>query len=437
MSPIKFDDDVDALVSVVRGLITTPTQEMQDMMTDTKLCVIMASRMVGKMLYGDNELVFISSKKIKEAGLQSAFNTAGAIVHSGGNLIYFSDDFFRNKLTTKYERAFVLYHEVLHIFTRTVERKLQMFTSEKDMKKFAAAADFYINSVASGWYRDAQGKQQTNPKFAKFLHFPKCGGLRDEKFIGLSDYEIFEKLPDSDMPNFDDHFDVAANPKQSLKNLQFAISAAIEATQSKTAGDNELDIIDSIYAMTKPVVRWQDKLTDKLSSLIKSNPTYTKVNRRSKDVIFPSKTGECVNLVIGIDSSGSMDDDTDKVRCLSETMSILNTFDAWKVWIVTCDTKPHLMGLYDSVETGAPKSIKFVGGGGTQMAPLIRYAKDLAAAGEEITACIVMTDGYLSGGDIESESHNLPFQTTVMVTETGNTGLTLTCSNIDVIHCKN
>lgn len=327
--------------------------------------------------------------------------TAYARVLPHGNEIGFNPNFW-DKLTPK-NRAFLILHETLHIFLGHGSRLVDM---QYDHEIWNEACDYHINYVLCGYYKD-NNKIQVNTRYTEYLEFIK-DGLLDVRFVGMSSDEIYHILLNE--PNtqskgkpYDNVIgDTTDTAEQQLCNTQSSIAAIHNADGS--VGDNELGVKRMFEELATHKVKWQDVLAETITSSKKIRETYTKYSKRSRNrIIFPSYTGNTVNLVLGVDTSGSVSVEQLNMF-VSEIKGIMTTFDTYTVDIVTCDAKVYEIGKFDEATTfeGIDWS-KLSGGGGTRMRKIAEYAQQqLLATNPDNMICVIFTDGYLYGDDIDS-----------------------------------
>ena len=116
----------------------------------------------------------------------------------------------------------------------------------------------------------------------------------------------------------------------------------------------------------------------------------------------------------------------DYKRASGELKGIIDQFDTWNINLVTCDVVAHEIGVFNSDENDGfvERGIKIEGGGGSDMSPISEYASKLFDDGEEVNACVILTDGYIPVNSLE-ESFNPEIINIVVVTEGGNKELVL------------
>lgn len=364
--------------------------------------------------------------------IDPSVKTAGATVTANGNEIYINVEFWET-LTDK-QRAFLLLHEVLHIF-------LDHITRSKDNKYSAmlwnVATDYHINLICSGAYLE-DGVIKYNQRYTKYSNFIE-GGLLDTKYVGMSSDEIYHKLLDEndgiakvacesalgdDIDEYADNMDIIPTDIESkqiqdqvFKNKQTAVESVINANGSSGIGENEMDMVRVFENLVKPKISWVEHLSNIIVKNEQTWTTYMNYNHLSGQVIFPSYEGNTINVVFGIDTSGSMSP-ADINRAVSELYGLLNTYDSWKIHLISCDTKAHVLGIYTSEDGHGFEDfdLKLIGGGGTYMSPMVQYASDVGET-DDINCCIILSDGHLLASDLKDD---VDFGVVVVITDNGN-----------------
>lgn len=412
------------------------TEEMRESLSKARVNVSLASAMLTYQMFRC-EMFFVDAESVP---------TAAALVTSNKNMIMLNKNFWLDVLQDEKERAFVLLHEVLHIFLNHGGRCKD---NSYIHPLWNMATDFNINLTCAGVsYRD--GRKTMNDRFEKYIskpaNFPIC---YDEKYLGMSSDQIYQSLIEDFEEEkgmtigewieqqigeaLDDVIEWEGDSSaQEKRNIQSAIASIEHARSTNSIGDNEADLINLFKEMAKPKISWTDRITHSVTSTIDDRETYNRLSRRSSDVCFPTHIGEHVSVFFGIDSSGSMSSD-DYMRALGELRGILDQFDSWVIDVYTCDVKAHLIGEYSSEEDQdfVNHGINLRGGGGTSMKALLEECNYLVEEGEKgYDVCIVVTDGFIPDhDDIETVVPSI-----FVVTENGNKHLTMTHS--EVIHVE-
>jgi predicted metal-dependent peptidase len=410
--------------------------DFHDSMVRAKVYVGLATTMLSYMLYRC-KIVPTNDPQVP---------TACATVLRDGNYIFVGVDFWQTLDDKK--RAFLLIHEVLHIFLDHVARAKD---NEYSAMLWNIATDYNINLTCSGAYLDGNGRVAYNRRYQKYLTMIE-DGLYDEQYIGMSSDEIYHKLLEENdgnakkacesvlgegMGEYEAYMDIIPSDEESkeveeqtIKNKQTAIEAVQNAMASKSIGENEMELVKRFEDLVKPKIHWTEHISNTFVKNAQDRTTYRIFNTRSRcGVIFPSYEGHNINIVFGIDQSGSMGYD-DTIRAISELYGLLETYDSWNLHLVTCDTTAHLIGKYSSHDGDTFESINFdlVGGGGTYMTPMVEYAMEQ----DDINTCIILTDGYLSEDDLKMETD---FGVVVVVTDKGNKDYKN--DNVEVLYIEN
>lgn len=116
----------------------------------------------------------------------------------------------------------------------------------------------------------------------------------------------------------------------------------------------------------------------------RSDYTWSRVSRRSpEDVVLPGMIDPEPDIVVGLDTSGSMGH-KDLDAAFREIHSVLKTVGFRKVPMLVCDAAVHAVQMISDV-----REVKMVGGGGTDMRVLIA-----AAATLKRKLLVLISDGY-------------------------------------------
>ena len=399
------------------------TEKLSEELSEARTNVILGSSLISYALF-TCEIYFTSCDENP---------TACALVRGSGNYI-FIDTTLWGSIKLKH-RAGILYHETLHIF---LEHGYRGRDNMYDPQKWNKATDYNINPTCKGLYKNDFGVVK-DPRASKYFDMPEWV-LYDVRYVGMSSDEIYELLDDDDDET--EAFDVVDMEgdgfesdelidAQVQKNRQTMMASIKMAEDMGGIGEHELGIVRQIHELTKPVVGFRDHLETFMRSSVPTRTTYRRISRKSSDVIFPSLEGNHMNLLIGIDTSGSTRD-SDIVECMSEVVGLAEDLDSWTIHVVSCDSKPYYVAELssDTFETGEIKDLKLRGGGGTILGPMLNSVEGVEY--ESIDAAIIMTDGHLNDDDVES-CYDGSFPVIVMVTENGNEDLVMKNNEIRVI----
>jgi predicted metal-dependent peptidase len=305
------------------------------------------------------------------------------------------------------EVEFLFGHEVLHCVYDHFGRR-----GDRDPMLFNVANDYAVNGDLK------------KHRVGEFITSVPC--LYDSKYEGLSSEEIYddlyenaEKINMSDLIDklLDDHLDgegdsdsdddgdekdgkgkkpkLSAEERQKIKDeIKEAVLAA--AAASDGAGNLPAGVKRLIQDMTAPKMNWREMLRMQLESTIKSDFTWMRASRRGwhMDAVMPGmKNDELIDIAIGIDASGSIDERMLR-DFLAETQGIMDQFQSYKIHIFTFDTRVYNPQQYNSDNLDTICDYEVKGGGGTDFDAIFNYLKEEQIEPKRL---VVFTDGYPFG----------------------------------------
>lgn len=169
--------------------------------------------------------------------------------------------------------------------------------------------------------------------------------------------------------------------KHNVKNVAEHIRKNKGSTPSELRG-----VIDELFKVKEPVFNWKAYFRRLVGN---SSFVYTKKTLRKQSKRFEDNAGikikQKTNILVGIDTSGSLSDDELK-DFFSEIQHIYKA--GAKVTIVECDAAIGRVYEYKGKFDG-----KVTGGGGTNLAPVIEYYNKNR---KDFTTLVFFTDGYAS-----------------------------------------
>jgi predicted metal-dependent peptidase len=337
--------------------------------------------------------------------LVNADEWCGTAATDGRNFYYNSR--FIDMLKPK-EIEFLFGHEVLHCVYDHFGRR-----GDRDPMLFNVANDFAVNADLK------------KHRVGEFITSVPC--LYDQKYEGMSSEEIYddlyknaEKINLSDLIDklLDDHLDgegdgegdedgddkdgkgrgrpkISKEERQKIKDeIKEAVLAA--AAASDGAGNLPAGVKRLIQDMTAPKMNWRELLRMQLESTIKSDFTWMRASRRGwhMDAVMPGmKNDEMIDIAIAIDASGSIDERMLK-DFLSEVQGIMDQFAAYKIHILTFDTRVYNPETYNSDNLDMICDYEVKGGGGTDFDCIFEYLKEEQIEPKRL---VVFTDGYPFG----------------------------------------
>jgi predicted metal-dependent peptidase len=314
---------------------------------------------------------------------------------------------FVNKLSPK-ETEFGFAHEVLHnVFDHMGRRE------SRDPQLSNIAADYAANQIL----KDERIGEV--PSFIKIF--------QDNKYRGWSYEQIYadveEKAIKIDMKTLgellDEHLDGEdgegsgegdqdgeggkngkGRPKLSAeekKKIRDEIKEAmVSAAQAAGAGRIPAGVARMIKDFTEPKMDWRELLRMNIQSILKSNFSFSRPNRKSQmsGAILPGMMNEeTIDVSVAIDMSGSISDKQAK-DFISEVKGIMDEYVDFKLDIWTFDTEVYGYQRFTADNADDIMSYDCQGGGGTDFEANWTFMKDNDIAPKRF---IMFTDGYPCG----------------------------------------
>jgi predicted metal-dependent peptidase len=305
------------------------------------------------------------------------------------------------------EVEFLFGHEVLHCVYDHMGRR-----GDRDPQLFNIANDYCVNGDLK------------KHRVGEFITTVPC--LYDSKYEGMSSEEIYdilyenaEKIDIGDLIDkmLDEHMDgdeegsgsggkdgdekgngrpkLSKAERDAIKDeIKEAVLAA--AAASDGAGNLPAGVKRLIQDMTAPKMNWRELLRMQLESTIKSDFTWMRASRRGwhMDAVMPGmKNDEMIDIAVSIDASGSIGERMLK-DFLAEVQGIMDTFPAYRLHILTFDTRVYNPQQYDSENLDSVCDYEVQGGGGTDFNCVFEYFKENDIQPKRH---IMFTDGYPCG----------------------------------------
>jgi predicted metal-dependent peptidase len=307
-----------------------------------------------------------------------------ATAATDGRKFYYNSEFV-NKMPLK-QVEFLVGHEVLHAVYDHMGRR-----EHRDPKISNIAADFCVNSDLID--------QKIGEKITV------VGLLYDPKYRGMSYEEVYDDL----MKNankidinkllqqvLDDHMDgedgegdgdgdvdgsgkrpkLTADERKAIRDE--VKEAVMQAAQAVGAGNLPGGVKRMIKDLTEPMIGWKELLEQQIQSTIKNDYTFARPGRKSwhLDAILPAqKPGETIDIVIGIDTSGSIGPEDLKVF-FSEIKGIMDSYTEYKIVVMGWDTEIGGVGEFTSDNMEDITTFDPQGGGGTDPMCVWEYLKE-------------------------------------------------------------
>lgn len=180
-----------------------------------------------------------------------------------------------------------------------------------------------------------------------------------------------------------------ASPARLAEVAQKAIEqvAGAEAT-ARLAGNLPAGVDRLLGNARKPAVNWRDTLRRLLTEKTRDDWSWRRPNRRYRTAILPSLHSEGSGvLAISVDTSGSISPDLYK-QAIAEIKECASTIKA-RVFIGSCDTTHY--GFEEYLDGDALPHL--AGGGGTDFDDASIKLEELVSQGNEVKAHVFITDG--------------------------------------------
>jgi predicted metal-dependent peptidase len=289
-----------------------------------------------------------------------------------GRKFYYNSEFVNNLPLKQLE--FLVGHEVLHAVYDHMGRR-----GNRDPKLWNIADDYCVN-----W---DLVEQRVGDKIPIALY--------DSKYKGMSAEEVYDDLyENADKINIDElmkrlldeHLDgdgedgdgdgegdkpgngrpkLSEEEKKAIRDE--VKEAVLAAANAAGAGNIPGGVKRMIRDLCEPVMDWRELLQQQIESTVKSDFTWARPSRRGwhMDAVMPGmKPGEQIDVVIGIDTSGSITD-TDLKIFLSEIKGIMESYDEYRIHVVGWDTEVHNSEVFTSDNITNIEEFVPGGGGGT------------------------------------------------------------------------
>lgn len=293
-----------------------------------------------------------------------------------GRRFYYNSEFVNNLPLKQLE--FLVGHEVLHAVYDHMGRR-----GHRDPKLWNIADDYCVNYDLV--------EQRVGDKIPVALYDTKFKGMAAEEVYDYL-YENADKIDIDKLAKqlLDEHLDGDGDsdgdgegedkdksgqgngrPKlteEEKKAIRDEIKEAVlAAANAAGAGNVPGGVKRMIKDLVEPVMDWRELLQQQIESTVKSDFTWSRPSRKGwhTDAVMPGmKPGETIELVIGIDTSGSITDKDLKIF-LSEIQGIMDSYDEYKITVMGWDTEVHNVGEFTSDNMEDICAFEPGGGGGT------------------------------------------------------------------------
>lgn len=326
-----------------------------------------------------------------------------ATLATDGRNFYYNNEFV-DKLKPK-EAEFGFAHEVLHNVFDHMGRR-----DSRDPQLSNIAADYATNQILKderigevpSWIKIFQDNKYRGMSYEQIYEelYEKAEKIDITKLGELLD----EHLDDGDDGDGDQDGDQDGNGKgrprlsaDEKKKIRDEIKEAmVAAAQAAGAGRVPAGVARMISDFTEPKMDWRQMLRMNIQSLIKSNFSFQRPNRKSQHcgAILPGMMNEeTIDVSVCIDMSGSISDAMAK-DFLSEVKGIMDEYTDFKLDLWTFDTEVYGYKQFTGDTADEIMEYECQGGGGTDFEVNWTFMKE---QGIEPKRFIMFTDGYPCG----------------------------------------
>ena len=170
----------------------------------------------------------------------------------------------------------------------------------------------------------------------------------------------------------------------------------VAAAQSAGAGKVPAGIARYIQVFTEPKMDWRQMLRMNIQSILKSNFSFSRPNRKSQHcgAVLPGMMNEeTIDVSVAIDMSGSISDKM-AMDFLSEVKGIMEEYKDFKLDLFCFDTEVYNYAQFTGDNADDIMSYECKGGGGTDFDACYNFMKENSI---EPKRFIMFTDGYPCG----------------------------------------
>lgn len=317
-----------------------------------------------------------------------------------GRHFYYNTEFI-NSLDDE-ELVFLVGHEVGHCVYNHMGRR-----GDRDPMIWNMAIDYCVNDML---IENNVGRRIT-----------KVPILWDIKYRGMIGEEVYDELMKNAVTvqfTLDMHMDGSGEEgdeengkgsdgksksskikidEEAMKKIRDELKEAVlQSAQAAGAGNTPSGIKRLIQQFTAPKMRWQDLLRIQLESSLKNNYSFMRPSRKSwhTGAVLPGMLpAENLDVVIGIDASGSITDDMIR-DFLSEVRGMMDLYNSYTIHVFSFDTEVYNPETYTEDSGDDLIHYDVQGGGGTDFDACWKYMK---SEGIEPKQFIMFTDGYPYG----------------------------------------
>ena len=328
-----------------------------------------------------------------------------ATLATDGRNFYYNNDFV-NKLKPK-EAEFGFAHEVLHNVFDHMGRR-----DHRDPTLSNIAADYAVNQILKderigevpSWIKIFQDNKYRGMSYeqiyddlyekAEKIDIGSLGELLDEHLDGEGDDEGDSDGDGDKEGKGKGRPKLTAEEKKAIKDE--IKEAMVAAAQAAGAGRVPGAVARMIQTFTEPKMDWRQMLRMNIQSILKSNFSFSRPNRKSQHcgAVLPGMMNEeTIDVSVAIDMSGSISDAMAR-DFIGEVKGIMDEYKDFKLDLWCFDTDIYGYKQFTGDTADELMEYECKGGGGTDFDANWKFMKN-----EDINPkrFIMFTDGYPCG----------------------------------------
>jgi len=327
-----------------------------------------------------------------------------ATLATDGRNFYYNNDFV-NRLTPK-QAEFGFAHEVLHNVFDHMGRR-----DHRDPTLSNIAADYAANQILKDerigevpdWIKIFQDNKYRSWSYeqiydelyekAEKIDIGALGELLDEHLDG-EDGDGDGSGEDGDQEGKSKRPRLTAEEKKQIRDE--IKEAMVAAAQAAGAGKVPAGVARLIKDFTEPKMDWRQMLRMNIQSILKSNFSFARPNRKSQHcgAVLPGMMNEeTIDVSVAIDMSGSISD-VQAMDFLSEVKGIMDEYKDFKLDLWCFDTEVYGYKQFTGDTADEIMEYKCQGGGGTSFEANWDFMRNEDIQPKKF---IMFTDGYPCG----------------------------------------
>jgi predicted metal-dependent peptidase len=288
-------------------------------------------------------------------------------VATDAKYIYYNTDYVANLNLSQLQ--FVLAHEALHCALSHFARR-----EHRNKQRWDLACDHAINpllyddglAVPPGVWIENSFRGMTAEEIYPFIQDNQEDDKQEQNSF---DQHVYDSQQGQDKTNSNQPPPLSDSEKQQL-DIQWRQRLAGAAQQALQAGKLSADMARLVDHLLQPNLPWRALLAHYMSLTARDDYTYYRPSRREGNAIFPSLRSAQLEVIVAIDTSGSVGEDEIN-QFLSEINNLKGQLRA-KITLLACDVQLTSVWQFEPWEEfKLPHSI--IGGGGTDFRPVFAY----------------------------------------------------------------